>query len=225
MKNLNELLNSSDADVQEKELSSAIKSMLDKELKNDIMVSLKDKHGITKEHKKSKIAQEKTSPKTINFKPWISAVAAALVLTFGFYFIKSGSQTSEQLANQFAITDIVQHPGLTKGSNDENTKLADAIQYFNNKKWAEAAAELAKASPSDDVDYYQAMALFYGEKYNEAIVLFKKDNLQKSVFAQEVKWFLGLAYLLNHQEKEGKKILTTIQPNEWQYSKAKELVK
>ncbi len=129
-------------------------------------------------------------------------------------------------AEIFAMAEAPIHPGLTKGANDVESMMREAISAFNNENWSKATETFGSINPATQESiYYQALSLFKNEKYEEAIQLFNNDDLSDSVYAEEVKWYLGLAYILNGNLEAGTDVLKRINSGEWKYEEAQKLLK
>ncbi len=115
---------------------------------------------------------------------------------------------------------------MLKGESNTSENRRTAIRSFNAQNWSEAIRQFNALSTQDaESVYYSGMAMFYSKDYNSAITTFNNELLNDSVFDEEVRWYLGLAYILANQEEQGKQILKAIKYGEWNYEYSKELLK
>lgn len=228
MKDLNKILNQKPGDEREMELRKAVNQVLNQELKQDFQNSLKQEYGISKDEGLAP-TQSGSSPvkknKLFRLKS-IIGIAAAFILFISVYSYFKPSLNISEKARQFAIAEILTHPGISKGIGENELIRREAIAAFNDRKWNVASSKFgALEEQSSESIYYSALANFYNKDYPESIRLFRNDLLSNSVFTEEVNWYLSLALILDNQEKEAQEILSNIKPGEWKYLEAQELKK
>lgn len=228
MKDLNYLLNQSDSDAQDKYLGKAINTLLDQEFKNELKEELKYKYGITKEHATSPDVNTnigKGVSKNVVFIRFMMSIAAMFLLVIGVYFLILPSRSAFDTAQQYASLYELSHPGLTKGTSNEQAKN-NAIMLFNERKWEEAATQFESITQKDDeVTFYTAMAYFNSMNYPKSISYFQTELLEASVYRQERNWYYGLALILNKENDKSREILSKIKQGDWKYVEASELLK
>ena len=216
MTDFDKLINSQNAGDAEKALNAGVRSLLDKQLRKELDADIK------KQLQDSNVREERPVKKLFPLK-WLSIAASFLVLVVASYWwLNKADQVSPQ---QFAMADIIQHPGVSKGSDEGMAMRTTAIEAFNNQKWQDAITAWSAADPSlDETRYYLALSYFYNGNYREANARFKMLSDHENVYTQEVKWFYGLSLLLNGETSRGEALLATIHLGEWHYDEAQSLL-
>lgn len=220
--NLDDDLNGVNEQQVEDALSKAFVQVMYKNQKTKYSNVLRDKYGV----------HEKEVPNTRDKKPsanysmrWLIALIIIAILGGAYYFSTQKNNMSKEImiVNQYALNDVYKHPGNIKGSNEQD--LINAIQSYNTKDYKTALEFFDNASSQTiETKFYSAMCNFYLKKYDVAAEKLSNVSLQKSVYEQEVKWFLGIALILDNKIDQGKKVLETIQPSDWNYEKAQKVL-
>lgn len=216
MTDFDKLINSANETQSEMALSKGIRTLLDQQLRQEL-----DKD--VKSHLSQ--AAPTTQPVIKKLFPmrWLSIAASFLLLAIAtFWWLNQSPMVSPQ---QFAMADVIKHPGLTKGQEATSTARAEAITAFNTQNWQAAATAWSAADlNAEETRYYLALSHFYGGNYDKANAQFATLTSSTSVYAQEVKWFYGLSLLLNGETSRGQAHLATIQQGEWHYDEAQSLL-
>jgi hypothetical protein len=219
MNNLFLDLNNTNEEIQENAVKKSVRQLIDREFKKELMHDLDLKHSIRKN-----TTRQETETKIFSL-AWHKVVAASLIFVLAsIFFFKNTS--SFEMAQQYASTDIVKHPGLTKGVANNTMNITEAIKAFNEGNWI-AAENLFEANASQDIasKYYQALACFYNKDYTKAISLMSDKKFKNSVFNQEVNWFLTLSYILSNNKKMAKEVVAGMKIEDWKYNEAFKMVK
>lgn len=136
-------------------------------------------------------------------KRWMPIVAAACLLIFGALFFMNRSSSIYELP--------VMQSEVVRGM-EENVSYEDAVKAFNNKMYTDARnmlISLTKEEP-DQIQYQYYLALTYvGEKqWQESVLALTPIATGQSIFANEAKYYLALAYF---ETNEKNKALTLLQ--------------
>ncbi len=158
----------------------------------------------------------------------IMAIAASflvLIVAANQYIFSPASPTA--LAESFLQSSDIEHPGVLKGValSDESNRLI-AIQAYDNKEFSKAAQyfELLTIQTIED-KFFAAVSRINIGQYDQAIRSLTSIRTDSDAYDQEATWLLGIAYVLKDQSEDARDILLTIQPSDWQYERAQQLLK
>ena len=216
MTDFDKLINSEDAAHNEAALSKGVRTLLDRDLRKELDAAIRQQIN------PSQVAHKAVVKKMLPLR-WLSIAASFVVLVVAtFWWLNQSPSVSPQ---QYAITDIMVHPGVSKGSGDSKPQRANAITAFNAQDWQAAIASWSATDlTTEESRYYLALSYFYAGQYNEANIRFATLTSANSVYSQEVKWFYGLSLILNGEKDRGKQVLSTIAQDEWHYKEAQSLL-
>lgn len=216
MTDFDKLINSEDAGHNEAALNKGVRTLLDRQLRKDLDAAIRQ--NIQPSQTATTAAVKKMLPLR-----WLSIAASFLVVVAASYWWLS--KESAMSPQQYAMADIMVHPGVSKGSSDSQPERANAITAFNAKDWQAAITSWSAIDPAtEESSYYLALSYFYAGNYKAANPLFASLNTTTSVYAQEVKWFYGLSLILNGEKARGKEVLSAITEDQWHYKEAQGLL-
>lgn len=216
MTDFDKLIQSGSEDQSELALNKGIRTLMDQQLRHELDKELK-----------SHLHQAGSSSQAVVRKmfpiKWLSIAASFVVLAIAtFWWLNQAPSVSPQ---QYAMADVIKHPGLTKGQENPDAKRAEAITAFNAQNWQAAATAWSAADlKAEESRYYLALSYFYAGSYANANTQFVTLTSANSVYSQEVKWFYGLSLILNGEKDRGKQVLSTIAQDEWHYKEAQEVL-
>lgn len=216
MTDFDKLINSEDAAHNEAALSKGVRTLLDRELRKELDAAIRQQINA------SQVANKAVVKKMLPLR-WLSIAASFLVVVAASYWWLS--KESAITPQQYAMADIMVHPGISKGSGDAKPERANAITAFNAQDWQAAITSWSATDlTTEESRYYLALSYFYAGQYNEANTRFATLTSANSVYSQEVKWFYGLSLILNGEKDRGKQVLSTIAQEEWHYKEAQSLL-
>ncbi len=157
--------------------------------------------------------------KVIRFNPWISGIAASLVLFIGTWMFLQ-NQTPE-------YTDYNNHETamfVERGNDDENLK--NAQNYFNEKKYGKAVETFSKINieNSPELQYFYAISLVEISDFTKADLLLNVIIEGNSSYKYKAAWYLALSKLKQENKEDCKMILEQIPPDAEDYNKAQKLL-
>ncbi|MEL7250569.1 MAG: hypothetical protein AAFZ63_24475 [Bacteroidota bacterium] len=161
-----------------------------------------------------------------------SAAAVALIAVLLLFGPGSSPASYEQLADNYLSEEFYENrEDDSRGDQDVEQMNVEATVAYNQKDFATAIARyetiIARGQGDDTHHFFLGLSYLYTAAYEEAIRNFLKvpELNPSSKFIQEHRWFLALAYLKNMQVEECKSMLQAIQPRNWKYQEAQELLK
>jgi len=156
-------------------------------------------------------------------------VLAILLIAMTAFILLNLMPTKEIDPSQFAMKELnqkINHPGLTKGSVTDTDNRSQAIIHFNAKDFEKAIVNFSNIENQNTEDsFYLAMSHLYTKEYNRAAQLLGPIADSESILNQEAKWYVSIAHTLNKSTAKARTTLREIQPNDWNYKKAQELLK
>ena len=205
---------------EEKILQEAIEFKLDKDLKARMETQLLEKKGLSRSP-----TREKQTSRIILIRRLIAVAASILVLFLIFQTLQSNTIDAQQQAMIYLKEYDTFHGGNSKGASTDDDNRRLGIQAFNQKNFLEATQYFSKIQLKQEEDLlYAARAFLFIEQYGAAVEALEKLSTKSTRFRQETNWFLSLAYILEKQEEKGKAVLKKINPEDWNYDKAQELL-
>lgn len=161
-----------------------------------------------------------------NFKKWMTAAAAVLVIALGlFYFFYQTKPSAEKLYAQFAVHEplVIQQRG--SGS---DPVAAEAAAKFNSRHYDATLPLLQQYMQKnpDDIQAEFALAVCNLELnlYPEAEKIFSKISLGQTAYADAAKWYLALSALKQKDISKCRSILNSIPQTSSFFTKAGELL-
>ena len=160
----------------------------------------------------------------LNRRRWMTAVAAifimALVLTVWQPWKK------EDLYKQYAA---IQMPGIAERGAAADSLLKLAVDYFNNKNFAEAIPSfetiLKDSNQNTFVQYYYAIALLQNNQTEKSRIQLTELYNGTSLFKYDAAFYLALSYLKEKNKTECGEWLNKIPTDAGLYNKAQKLLK
>ena len=232
-----------DGEMNEEELKAFEATMLqdaelqsEVELLRDVNATLKTKlhpgeNEIALRNSLKEIRSEFFTSKTnqakvilLNRRRWMSAVAAVFVMALLLTVWQPWKK--EDLYKQYAD---IQMPGIAERGAATDSLLKQAVENFNNKKFAEAVpafeAVLKDSSQNAFVQYYYAIALLQNDNIEKARIQLTALYNGTSLFKYDAAFYMALSYLKEKNKETCKDWLNKIPVDAGPYSKAQELLK
>jgi tetratricopeptide (TPR) repeat protein len=155
---------------------------------------------------------------------WVTAIAAVFVLALLLTVWQPWKK--EDLYQQYAA---VQMPGISERGVVADSLLKQAVENFNNKKFAEAIpdfeAVLKDSSENAFVQYYYAIALLQNGNIEKARIQLTQLNDGRSIFKNDAAFYMALSYLKEKNKTVCKDWLNKIPTDNATWFKAQELLK
>ncbi len=169
-----------------------------------------------------KTGQAKIIP--LNRRRWMTAIAAVLVI--GLMVTIWQPWKKEDLYKQYAA---IQMPAIAERGAAADSLLKQAVEDFNNKKFAEAIPAfetvLKDSSENTFVQYYYAIALLQNDQPERSRALFTELYNGVSLFKYDAAFYMALSYLKEKNKAACKDWLNKIPADAGAYGKAQELLK
>jgi Tetratricopeptide repeat len=160
----------------------------------------------------------------LNRRKWMSAIAAVFVLALLLTVWQPWKK--EDLYKQYAD---IQMPGIAERGSATDSLLKQAVENFNNKKFAEAipAFEIVLKDSSQNafVQYYYAIALQQSGNIEKARTQLSELYNGGSIFRNDAAFYMALGYLKEKNKDACKVWLNKIPADAGPYSKAQELLR
>ena len=155
---------------------------------------------------------------------WMPAIAAVFVLALLLTVWQPWKK--EDLYKQYAA---IQMPGIGERGTTADSLLKQAVENFNNKKFAEAIpdfeAVLRDSAKNNFVQYYYAIALLQNNQTEKSRTEFTALYNGVSLFKYDAAFYMALSYLKEKNKAACKDWLNKIPTDAGPYSKAQELFK
>lgn len=197
-------------------IKQGVNHILNEDLRKEFEQDLKDQFGIHPNPGKRKVLPLKS----------IISIAASLAILVTLFFLLD-NPSSQDLALQYSQESMV-HPGATKGVSQEDIMIrTEAIRLYNNQEYREAYEKFTTLPESTEQDIlFAGIAAVKAQAYDDAILLLSSPEIgASSVYREEFRWYLALAFLLNNQELRASDLLNQIEPDDWKYADAQKLLK
>lgn len=175
---------------------------------------------------KSTNSQVRVEHKKYRYIKLVAAIGLLLLIALAVSEFIIHKQIEPSLYALKEINQPISHPGLTKGLITDNNNRSEAILNFNKRNFAKAIANFSNIeNPTTEDSFYLAMSQLYSNKYDKAAQLLDPIAHSDSILNQEAKWYLTIAYVLNNSDENAVSVINQIKANDWNYSKAQELLK
>ena len=206
------------------------------ELTRDVLSTLKIKlcpgenekalqHSLTEmnaEYFSKKTEQAKIIP--LSRRRWMTAVAAVFVLALLLTVWHPWKK--EELYQQYAAIQI---PAIAERGSASDSLLKQAVENFNNKKFAEAIpafeSVLKDSAENSFVQYYYAIALLQNGNIEKARAQLTALYDGESIFKNDAAFYIALSYLKEKNKTVCKDWLNKIPADNAAWLKAQELLK
>lgn len=157
---------------------------------------------------------------------WLIGSAVILVLiVFAFQFSLGHYKSKGVLYGQFMQVT----PLSSDRPNASNEPLLDAINAYNNKDFKKALKDFNRYLTIDSSDAELLLAknicLMQTGQTEKSILGFEKLAREDPEFQYEANWYMSLVYLEQNDKDSCRKLLETIPPTSYFYSKAISLLK
>jgi cytochrome c-type biogenesis protein CcmH/NrfG len=170
----------------------------------------------------SKAEQAKVIP--LNRRKWMTAIAAVFVLALLLTLWQPWKK--EDLYKQYAD---IQMPAIAQRGATTDSLLKQAVENFNNKKFAEAIpvfeTVLKDTAENSFVQYYYAIALLQNGNIEKARAQLTVLYNGESIFKNDAAFYLALSYLKEKNKDTCKDWLHKIPTDNATWFKAQELLK
>lgn len=164
---------------------------------------------------------------------WVtSSVAVLVAAVLLFNFNKQKNHTEELFASYYQ--PYADDSGMDRGGDEISEQdallLTDALNFYNNEKYADALVLFDQFSEVNQISVavFRAVCLLETGKAKQAIQLLEMsitENGEGWEYYQDAQWYLALSYVKIRQLKEAKRILQQIIDQDRVYAeKAKELL-
>lgn len=161
-----------------------------------------------------------------NFKKWMTAAAAILVIALGlFYFLYQTKPSAEKLYAQFAVHEplVIQQRGSAS-----DPVAAEAAAKFNSRHYDETLPLLQQylqKNPDDiQVEFALGVCNLELNLYPEAEKIFSKISSGQTAYTDAAKWYLALSALKQKDLSRCRSILINIPQTSSFFTKAGELL-
>lgn len=162
-----------------------------------------------------------------NFKKWIAAAAAVLIIVFGaVYFLSDKSTSAEKLYATYAEHAPIK---IQLRSNTADSLAGMAADKFNNKQYYEALPllqEYVKQQP-DDIQMNFSLGICYLElsRFADAEQIFSAIATGQTAYTETANWYLALTALKQKDISKCRIILNSIPATSAWFTKAETLLK
>lgn len=156
-----------------------------------------------------------------------SAVAAILLIAVTALFNISRPSNNEQIFNKYfeVYPDVTMH----KRGTGENSKLTDAMNFYNLKQYKKALSIFSKVdqtSNNETAAFYTGVSLIVLGQMNEAVKYFLKISInKKNNFYYEANWYAALGLINMNKTDEAKTYLSKLNNSSDYREKANEILK
>lgn len=207
------------SDDKEAVLKEALRKVIHEEQKTIWEAKLKEEYNVSKTNT--------TPSRTINWFKWSAVAASIMVLLYIGNDMMIQKQSAQTLAQGYLESEPLHHPGAIKGVSDQDQQnRLLAISLFDSKKYQEAIDKFNLIDQIDDQDtFYLGLSYLYTNQVDSAIPYFNALENNTTIYREEINWFLSVAYILNNNSAMAKSRLVKIENGEWNYQKAKKLLK
>lgn len=161
-----------------------------------------------------------------NFKKWIAAAAAVLILVFGaIYFLDDKNMSAEKLYAGYAKHAPLK---IQLRGNIADSLAGMAADKFNNKQYYEALPmlqEYVKQQPGD-IQMNFSLGICYLElnRFTDAEQIFSTIATGQTAYTETANWYLALTALKQKDIVKCKSILNSISQTSAWFTKAKTLL-
>jgi len=164
-------------------------------------------------------SDKKQKPKVIRFYPWITGIAASLVLFIGTWVFLQNETPAYGDYNQHEVAMFTER-------GDNNTDLKNAQDFFNEKNFAKAAESFSKIPMENnpELQYFYAVSLIEISDYVKAELLLHFIINGNSSYKFKAVWYLALSKLKQEMPNDAKELLKQIPPDAEDYEKAQKLL-
>ena len=161
-----------------------------------------------------------------NFRKWMAAAAAVLILIFGgIYFFSDKNMSTEKLYASYAEHAPVK---IQLRGNTADSFAGMAADKFNNKQYAEALPLLEQYSKQQpgDIQMIFSLGICYLEtnRFTDAEKTFSTIAAGLTAYSETATWYLALTALKQKDIKKCRSILNSIPQTSAWYTKAKALL-
>jgi predicted nucleic acid-binding Zn-ribbon protein len=209
-----------DIEQKEKLMQKAIISLNDLDKRRDWETKLALQYDVKRTASKNRVIP-------LNIIKIMAVAASLLVLVVAANQYLFHPSTPMMMAENLLESTNITHPGVLKGvgMSDESNRVI-AIQAYDKKDYQTALSffELLKDKTVED-NFFEAISQLHTGKYALAIEKLTEVQNSTGAYDQETKWLIGISHVLNGQHQDAINVLSTIQPNEWQYESAQKLMK
>ena len=163
--------------------------------------------------------RHQTAVKVVNFRKWIPILAAACLLVVGALFFFNQSD------DLYALPEL--HSEIVRGQ-EENVVYENGVKAFNAKDYSVARLQfesLISSNPTQaQYQYYLGLTFLGEENLKSSIEILLPIASGESVFANEAKYYLAIAYHKNSENNKAIELLDQIKTDTSLSEKANRLL-
>ncbi|MEL6560779.1 MAG: tetratricopeptide repeat protein [Bacteroidota bacterium] len=157
---------------------------------------------------------------------WFYRIAAAFLVIFSIWYLASQNESNEKLFSTY----FSPYPDAVSVRGGDNQKVSEAMRMYSSGMYREAITSLSQvpeeARQYADIRFYLALSLLATDQTKQAIELLEQlYQINNNRFLPQIRWYLALAYLKSDQPQVCAEYLATIQPDEFKYQEARQLIK
>ncbi len=161
-----------------------------------------------------------------NFKKWLAAAAAVLILVFGtVYFLSDKSISTEKLYAAYAEHAAIK---IQLRGNTADSLAGIAADKFNNKQYYEALPllqEYLKQQPGDiQMNFSLGICYLEMNRFTGAEKIFSTIATGQTAYTETANWYLALTALKQKDISKCRSILNSIPQTSAWFAKAKTLL-
>jgi hypothetical protein len=148
------------------------------------------------------------------------SVAACVALLIAFFVWPFGKPSDQNLFEKH----FRPYPNILASRSGLEGRLHASLEQYSTGNYAGAVALMNEIPvKSDTLYFYSAVSSLHLRNTEAAITAL--DNIgENSVFHQQVKWYQGLAYLLQGEHEMARRSLVEIGPSEYKYQEAQAIL-
>lgn len=117
---------------------------------------------------------------------------------------------------------------VTERGNEQDVSWYAGFEYYDQGEYNNALKKFEQGNyPKEQemaVQFYKGVCYLILGNATEAIASFTSTSTKNNPYYQEVNWFLSLAFISNDEEDKAIEILKKIEPGEFKYSEAQEII-
>lgn len=143
--------------------------------------------------------------------PWISGIAATILLVSSLLFILTPNQNEKLAEAYFHPLPNMISPSVR--STNSSIELNKAFDLYENESYDEAATEFLKLKNAPYSSVYAGISYMAAGKFDESLAVLNAGELEDTTFEAYRKWYLGLIYLRKGEQQQAKQIFQQLGEN------------
>lgn len=141
--------------------------------------------------------------------PFLKIAASLVLLIIASVSIYKYASPDPEGYLDAQLAEPYQAPSVTRSGAETYDDYLSGMDDYRDQKYHEAYSRLSTLDKSAAI-FYSGLCKLYLEDYDTAIELLNKDQLKASLFNQQSKWYLSLAYIKTGQNEKAMKLLQEI---------------